>query len=44
MASSLSNLVNNPSEGIDKVKCKYGHNSKIYETCGITYELCSMII
>ena len=26
MASSLSNLVNNLSEGIHKIKCKYGHN------------------
>ena len=28
MASSLSNLVNNLSEVIHKVKCKYGHNEK----------------
>ena len=26
MASSLSNLVNNLSEGIYKIKCKYGHD------------------
>ena len=26
MASSLSNLVNNLSEGIYKSKCKYGHD------------------
>ena len=26
MASSLSTLVNNLSEGIHKIKCKYGHN------------------
>ena len=26
MASSLSNLVNNLSKGIHKIKCKYGHN------------------
>ena len=35
MASSLSNLVNNLAEGIHKVKCKYKHNDKKYETCGI---------
>ena len=26
MASSLSNLVNNLSEGIQRIKCKYGHD------------------
>ena len=26
MASSLSTFVNNLSEGIDKIKCKYGRN------------------
>ena len=26
MASSLSNFVNNLSEGIHEIKCKYGHN------------------
>ena len=28
MPSSLSNLINNPSEGIHKIKCKYGHDDK----------------
>ena len=28
MASSLSNLVNNHSEGIHKIKCKYRHDDK----------------
>ena len=28
MASSLSNLVNNLSEGIHRIKCKFGHNDK----------------
>ena len=28
MASSLSYLVNNLSEGIHKIKCKYRHNDK----------------
>ena len=30
MASSLSNLVNNVSEGIHKLKCKYGHDDAKY--------------
>ena len=38
MASSLSNLVNNRSEGNPKIKCKFGHNDKICETCGIKYK------
>ena len=28
MVSSLSNLLNNLSEGIHEIKCKYGHNDK----------------
>ena len=28
MTSSLSNLVNNLSEGIHEIKCKYRHNDK----------------
>ena len=28
MASSLSNLVNNISEGIHKINCKYRHDDK----------------
>ena len=28
MGSSLSNLVNNLSEGIRRIKCKYGHDDK----------------
>ena len=28
MASSLSNLANNLSKEIHKIKCKYGHNDK----------------
>ena len=35
MASSLSNLVNNFSEGIHKIKCKPAHKNKKCETCGI---------
>ena len=35
MANSLSNLVNNLSEGIHRIKCKFGHNNKKYGTCRI---------
>ena len=39
MASPLSNLVNNFSEGTHKMKCKYGHDDKKCETCGTTYKV-----
>ena len=41
MLSSLSNLVNNLYERIHKIKCKYGHNDKKCETCGISNEVCN---
>ena len=44
MASSLSNLVINLSKGIHEIKCKYPHNDKKCETCGITYELCDCFL
>ena len=44
IASSLSNLVNNVSEGIHKTKCKCGHIDKKCETWGITYELCNCFL
>ena len=37
MASSLSNLVNNLSEGIHKIKCKYGHDDIKYCDCFLEY-------
>ena len=40
MASSLSNLVNNLSGGIHRIKCKYGHDNKKCETCRIKYKYC----
>ena len=40
MASSLSNLVNNLAERIQKNKCKYGHDNKKRETCKIKYKDC----
>ena len=44
MASSLSNLVNILPVGIHKIKCKYGHNDKKCEACGITYEVCDCFL
>ena len=44
MASFLSNLVNNLAEGIHKVKCKYGHDNKKLETCGIKYKDCKCVL
>ena len=34
-ASSLSNLINNFSEGVHRIKCKYVHNDTNCETSGI---------
>ena len=44
MASSLSNLVNNLSEGIQRIRCKFGHDDKICETCGIKYKYCDCFL
>ena len=44
MASSLSNFVNNLSEEIHKIKCKYGHEDKKCGTCGIKYEYCNCFL
>ena len=40
MASSLSNLANNLSEGLHRIKCKLGYDNKKCETCGIKYCYC----
>ena len=40
MTSSLSNLVNNLSEGIHRFKYKFGDDDKKCETCGIKYKYC----
>ena len=37
MVSSSSNLVNKLSEGFHRIKYKFGHDDKKYETCE-TYE------
>ena len=44
MVSSISNLVNSLSEGIHKIKCKYRHNGKKCETCGIKYKYCDYFL
>ena len=38
MVSSLSSLVSYLSEGIHRIKCKYRHDDKKCETCGINYK------
>ena len=40
MASSLSNFVNNLSEGIHKIKSKYRYDDKQCEISGIKYKYC----
>ena len=35
MANSLSSIVNNFSEGIHRIKCKFRHKDKKCETCAI---------
>ena len=44
MASSLSNLVNNLSEGIHRIKCKFRHDHKKCETCRIKYNYCNCFL
>ena len=41
MAISLSNLVNNLSERIHTIKCKFEHNDKTCETCTMKYKYCN---
>ena len=40
MANLFSNLVDNPAEGIHKIKCKHGHDNNKCETCEIKYKDC----
>ena len=44
MTSSLTNLVNNLSEGIPKIKCKYGHNDRRCKICRIKYKYCDCFL
>ena len=41
MTSSSSNLVNNLSKGIHRIKCKYVHDDKKCETCRIKHKYCN---
>ena len=38
MTISLSNLVNNLSEEIHKIRCIYGHDNKKCARCGLKYK------
>ena len=44
MASSLSNLVSNLSEGIHKIKYKYGHDDEECETYRFKYKYCDCFL
>ena len=44
MASLLSNLFSNLSEGIHRIKCKFGHDGKKCETLGIKYKHCDFFL
>ena len=44
MESSLSNLVNNFSGGICRIKCKYEHDIEECNTCGIKYKHCDSFL
>ena len=44
MASLLSNPVNNLSERIHKIKCKFGYDNKKCRTCGIIYKNCDCFL
>ena len=44
MTSSSSNLVNNLSEGIHKIKCKYRHDNEKCKTCRLKYKYCDCFL
>ena len=44
MASLLSNLVNNLSEEIHKIKCKHRFDDKKCEICEIEYKYCNCLL
>ena len=44
MTGSLSNLVKNQSEGIYRIKHKYGHDDKKCKTYGIKYKYCDCFL
>ena len=44
MASALSNALNNISEGMHKIKCKFRDDVKKCETCSIKYKYCNCFL
>ena len=44
MADSLSNLFNNLSEGVNRIKCKYVLDENKCETCEIKYKYCNCFL
>ena len=44
MASSLSNLVNNLSDGTHKIKSKYGYDNEKCEISRIRYKYCDCFL
>ena len=44
MASSLSDLANNLSEGIQTIRCKYGHGEKIVELVELKINIVTVIL
>ena len=44
MTRSLSNPVNNFSEGIHRIKCKFEHDNKKCKTCRIKYKYCDCFL
>ena len=44
MARSLSNLVNNLSGEIHRIKCKFGQDDNNCKTCGIKYKYCDCFL
>ena len=44
MASSSSNLINNLSVGVHRIKCKFGHDDKKCGTWGIKCKYCDCFL
>ena len=44
MTTSLSNLVNNLSEGNHRIKCKFGHDDKKSEAFSTKYKYCDCFL
>ena len=44
MANLLSNLVNNLSGRVHRINCKFRHDDKKCEACGIKYKYCNCLL